>query len=193
MDDPNEVLRSEHEDIRKVLSVLEGMAGRMRGMANVPVGDLDNAMVILEDYADLCHHTKEEQVLFPELARASPEVGAELARRLKGDHRAFRKLVGTMKELVPRAGSDRVARAKLAKLMESYVRVLWEHMRIEEESLFPEVNRSLGAAVRAKMAEEFERIEEAKVGPYMHRMYRGMIDDLAEAYGAGEELGPGGD
>jgi hypothetical protein len=41
------------------------------------------------------------------------------------------------------------------------------------------------------MAEEFERIEEAKV--YMHRMYRGMIDNLAEAYGAGEELGPGGD
>jgi hemerythrin-like domain-containing protein len=110
MEDPNDVLRAEHEDIQKVLSVLEGMARRMRGMANVPVADLDNTIVILEDYADHCHHTKEEQVLFPELARASPEVGAELARRLKGDHRALRKLVGTMKGLVPRAGSDGVAR-----------------------------------------------------------------------------------
>ncbi len=190
--DPTEMLKSEHEDIQMVLSILENMAGRMRGKATLPMADLDNAVVILEGYADLCHHAKEEQVLFPELARASPEVGAELARRLKGDHLAFRRLVGTMKELVPRA-ADEPGRSELAKLFESYVRVLREHIRIEEERLFPEVERSLDPAVRARMAREFNRIEEAKVGPHMHGMYLGMIENLAESYGVGEALGPGGD
>lgn len=183
MTEPNEGLKSEHEAIGELLVVLEGLAERMPGGAILPRGDLERAMAVVVELADRCHHAKEEEVLFPALAKASPEEGAELARRLTSDHRAFRKLVQPIRRLIPLAETNGGSRTQLTKNLISYTRLLREHIRIEEEMLFPEVERTLGATERARIAEEFERIEEEEIGTGMHDKYHDIIRALAQVYG----------
>jgi hemerythrin-like domain-containing protein len=181
MNEPNDVLREEHEAIELLISAVEGMAGTLQGKGPYPRRDLEAAMTVVTEFADRCHHAKEEKVLFPVLSEASP-AGAEVARRLSSDHRAFRKIVGTMKELIPKAESDPKARELLAKHLGTYTRVLREHILVENTELFNEVMRSLSDAQRAKVAEEFERVERVEIGEGVHEKYHRMIHRLADAY-----------
>ena len=180
--EPNDVLRDEHVAIELLLSAVEGMAGRMRAKGAYPRKDLETAMTVVTEFADKCHHAKEERTLFPLLSEASPKAGAELARRLTSDHVAFRKLVGTMKEQIPNGENDDGVRALLAKNLDTYTRLLREHILIENTQLLPEVERAIPAEERERIAEEFERIEEEEIGAGVHEKYHGMIRKLADAY-----------
>ena len=182
MEDPNQVLKDEHEAIELLLSAVEGMAGRLHGKGAYPRKDLESALTIVTEFADKCHHAKEERTLFPVLSKASPKVGAELARRLTSDHVAFRKLVGTMKEQTAKGETDENVRALLSKNLDTYVRLLREHIRIENTQLLPEVERSIPAAERQRLAAEFERIEAEEIGAGVHEKYHHMIHKLADAY-----------
>jgi hemerythrin-like domain-containing protein len=180
MPEPNDVLREEHEAIEHLVSVLEHMAGQMH-RKRVPEGDLEKAMAVAVEFADRCHHAKEEKVLFPALSKASPKTGAEIARRLTSDHVAFRKLVGDTRKLIPRMGEG-AARTQLSKNLDTYARLLREHIRVEHEQLFPEVERSLGPADRARLAEEFDRVEAEEIGLGVHEKYHSVIEQLSRTY-----------
>lgn len=117
MIEPAETLRAEHETIQGLLSVLDVMAARLRSDAPVPREDFGDVMTVIVELADRCHHAKEEDVLFPALAGASPQMGSEIARRLTSDHQAFRKLVASMRDLIPRVALFKSVRAQLAKLL----------------------------------------------------------------------------
>ncbi len=182
MMEPNDVLREEHEAIELLLSAVEGMAGKLHEKGPYPRRDVETALSIVTEFADKCHHAKEERTLFPVLSKASPEVGAELARRLTSDHIAFRKLVGTMKEQTVKGEKDDAARAQLAKNLGTYTRLLRQHIFIENTELLPEVERSIPEAERARLAAEFERIEETEIGAGVHEKYHRMIHKLADAY-----------
>ena len=182
MMEPNEVLREEHEAIELLLSAVEGMAGRLQAKGAYLRKDLESAMTIVTDFADKCHHAKEERTLFPVLSRFSPTVGAELARRLTSDHIAFRKLVGTIREQIPTGEKDTTVRAQLEKNLDTYTRLLRQHILIENTELLPEVERAIPPAERERLAEEFERIEEEEIGAGVHAKYHHMIHKLADAY-----------
>lgn len=184
MAEPNDVLRAEHEAIELLLAAVEGIAGRISAKGAFPRKDLETALTVVTEFADKCHHAKEERTLFPVLSKASPKVGAELARRLTSDHVAFRKLVGTMKEQVAKGERDEKARAQLAKNLDTYARLLRQHILIENTELLPEVEKSIPEAERSRLAEEFERIEEAEIGAGVHEKYHRMIHTLADAYAA---------
>ena len=182
MIEPADTLRAEHETMQGLLSVLDGMAARLRSDVPVPREDLADVMTVIVEFADRCHHAKEEDVLFPALASASPQVGAEIARRLTSDHQAFRKIAASLRESVPRAGRSRVARDQLGKLLSTYARVLREHVEIEEQTLLPEFERAMEFAARQRIAEEFERLEREDVGLGMHEAYDAIVRRLGRTY-----------
>ena len=181
MEDPSETLREEHAAVEHLLAAIDGLAEHVRKSGQVPAKDFERAMTVVTEFADRCHHAKEEKVLFPALSRASPKVGAEIARRLTSDHKAFRQLVASTRDLMPKADEPQ-ARSLLVKNLGTYTRLLREHILVENEQLLPEVARSLTPAERARIAEEFERVEEAEVGRGMHEKYHVMIHALADKY-----------
>lgn len=181
MDEPGDVLQHEHEAILTLVEALEGMVDRIRTADEVPEADLGQALEVIMEFADRCHHGKEEEILFPALARASSE-GAELTRRLTSDHKAMRKLVGVIRELLPRATDDDEARRQLAKNLATYPRLLREHIRIEDDRLLAETQRSLSPEERARVVREFERVEREEIGPGEHERYHALIQELADRY-----------
>lgn len=181
MHEPSDVLHAEHEAIEALVNALEGIAAHIRTADDVPADDLRDALTVVVEFADRCHHAKEEVVLFPPLSAASPQIGADLARRLTSDHRAFRRIVGTIQDLLPSANS-RQARRLLAKHLDTYTRVLREHIRVEEEQLLPEVERSLPPWERDRLTVEFQRVERDELGHGLHDAYVAIIRRLAETY-----------
>jgi len=182
MNDPTEMLRSEHVAIEGLLTVLDAMAKRLAANEPVPREDLLDAMTVIVEFTDRCHQVKEEDLVFPALSSASPMAGADMARRLTNEHRALRRLAASMRDLLPRASSTKTARAQFGKDLRTYTRLLREHIRIEDETLLPEFDRTVGAAERTRIAREFDRLEREDVGWGLHEAYAAIIDRLAETY-----------
>lgn len=181
MKTPNEVLREEHGAIEVLLGALDGIAVRLRAGESVPKDDLYDAMTGIVEFTDKCHQAKEESVLFPAVAAASPEVGAGTVRRLTGDHRALRNLVGTIRDLVP-GSRTKAVRRQIGKHLTTYARVLRAHILAEEEHLFPEAARRLSAAEAERILAAFDRIEREDVGLGMHAAYLSIINRLSREY-----------
>jgi hemerythrin-like domain-containing protein len=183
MEEPGDILKADHREIKKLLSAFDGMAAFILQKDSLPDEDLEKAFAVAVEFADKCHHGKEEKALFPHISKASPDVGAEMARRLTSDHAACRKLVGTMLELVPNATVKKESRAVLAKQLGTYTRLLTEHIKVEEKKLIPEVEKSIEPDQRGEISEQFELIEEETMGHGAHERYVTIIDQLAGLYG----------
>lgn len=183
MREPSDILREEHEVIEHLLHVLAAMAARVDRGEAVPRRDIDDALEVVVNFADKCHHAKEEKALFPALARASPTEGAVLAHRLEGDHESGRHLVAAMRsEAAGLEAGDRSVRARFAKDAQSYVRLLTGHIDEETRSLLPLITRALPAKERTTLAAEFDRIEREETGAGVHEKYAGTIHRLADVY-----------
>ncbi len=183
MTEPSEILREEHEVIEHLLHVLGAMATRVDHGETIARTDVDDALEVVVNFADKCHHAKEEKALFPVLRRVSPKEGADLVHRLEGDHAAGRHLVAALRsEAGAPASGDAKARASFAKDARSYVALLTQHIDAETKLLLPLIDRALPAADRAALAKEFDRIEREETGAGLHEKYEGTIHRLADRY-----------
>ncbi len=183
MREPSDILREEHEVIEHLLQVLAAMAKRVDHGESVARADVDDLLEVVVNFADKCHHAKEEKALFPALGRASPKEGAQLVRRLEGDHQAGRHLVASLRSEAARlAQGDTSIRVQFAKDARSYVALLTEHIDQETKLLLPMVDRVLLAAERERLAAEFDRIEREETGAGVHEKYEATIHRLADRY-----------
>jgi len=183
MTEPSDILREEHEVIQHLLHVLAAMAKRVEHGETVARADVDDILEVVVNFADKCHHAKEEKALFPALARASPGEGAQLVHRLEGDHEAGRHLVASLRSEARGVESgDPKARSRFAKDARSYVALLSEHIDQETKRLLPLTDRVLPAKERTALATEFDRIEREETGVGLHEKYEGTIHRLADRY-----------
>jgi hemerythrin-like domain-containing protein len=61
MEDPIEVLKEEHEIIKKSLSILEIST---RNISVLSTSEIEKLLMFFDEFVDKCHHAKEEQSLF---------------------------------------------------------------------------------------------------------------------------------
>ena len=94
------------------------------------------------------HYRKEEEVLLPDLARRVPEGDAMILLPL-ADHVALRRLVREIER-----GPDARRRQLAAEIGER----LAEHVRFEEETLYPALEETLGRSRLAELAGELARV-----------------------------------
>ncbi len=183
MPGPSEILQEEHDVIEHLLHVLGAMAKRADHGETIPRADIDAALEVVVNFADKCHHAKEEKALFPALVTASPKEGGALVRRLEGDHAAGRHLVASMRsEAAAFESGDAKSRTQFAKDARSYAALLTQHIGAETKLLLPMIDRVIPAAERTALAGAFDRIEREVTGAGLHEEYEGTIHRLADAY-----------
>jgi hemerythrin-like domain-containing protein len=180
---PSEVLREEHEVMGDLLRVLKGMTRTMDRGERVPRMDLEVALDLIENFAEKCHHTKEDKVVFPVLVTTSPTQGAFLAMRLDEGRRAGRRLVGALPALVDGvvAGEPSV-RSQFTRLLGSYVTILEDQLRQEDGELLPMMDEVLPSRITEAVSAEFSRIERDLSCAAGHARYEAAIHDLADKY-----------
>lgn len=87
----------EHEAIVFALDILERISEQLAAGKAVAVADLAQFIEFFKEFADTCHHGKEEQILFPALLDAGgPGERAQITAMLT-EHDEGRELIADMK------------------------------------------------------------------------------------------------
>ncbi|HTM07838.1 MAG TPA: hemerythrin domain-containing protein [Verrucomicrobiae bacterium] len=165
-----EVLTAEHRIIETVLEALEKLAQTAETSA---LADWAKAIDFLRNFADKCHHLKEETLLFPTLEEHGiPREGGPIGMML-AEHEEGRGFVRAMAAAV-----DTGARDVLRREATAYIRLLRQHILKEDEVLFQMADSILSAEEQQKLLRDFEEHELREIGPGFHEKYLQIARDL---------------
>lgn len=170
------VLKTEHEWIVEALELLEGVTRRIHHNEWLEPEAVLGLVAFLQNFADRCHHAKEEEVLFPVLLRAgAADAGVRLAS-VAAEHDQARRLLRTMDQhatsVGEKEGADRFGHAAHA-----YAALIRKHITMENEVLFPLAEQLLGGEA-ANVLAAFELYEAHAVGDHAASRFRAALDDL---------------
>lgn len=173
-----QVLRDEHEGILAMLAVIETAAHRLRNGKTIPPDLMTNAVGFLKNFADKCHHGKEEQELFPALeAHGIPNEGGPIGMMLI-EHAQGRAFIRNMSDPATRlAQGDASAVPALVENALGYVALLKQHIAKENNALFVMADGVLPEVEQNRLFDAFERIEVEEMGAGVHERYHAMIDE----------------
>lgn len=176
---PTQILAHEHEVILLVVEAAEREAAAIRNRGRVDAGRIAQIADFFAGFADTCHHAKEERLLFPLLEAHGKEPKecspAELARQ----HETGRNHVRAIRAALVRVTNASSPAREVADHLAAYADLLREHIRKENEVLFPYAERILSRAEQDELAREFERIEREETGVGVHERYHRLAHNLA--------------
>lgn len=168
-----EVLRHEHDAILVALQVLDRLADQAE-QGSAASDDIADFIGFLREFADTCHHGKEEGLLFPAMIAAGlPETGGPIPVMLQ-DHAQGRDLVAAM----GRASAPLLDAESFARAARAYSEHLRAHIRKENEVLFPMAEQIVPTDILARLHGEFEQHEERVMGHGRHEQLHAMLKDL---------------
>ena len=176
-----DMLSKEHKIILQVVLGLHGLAGHLREGRRVDVELLREAVDFMREFADKCHHAKEEELLFPALvAHGVPLHGCPLDALLH-EHKKGRLLAGQLSDAIDayhageRDGGDKITTA-----IEAIERLYPDHIWKEDDMVFPMSARLIPAKDRERLFVQFTEVE-ARNPPGTHERYHDFARRLALA------------
>ncbi len=173
-------LLNEHHAILSALQILAAMTGRLREDRAVDENDMRDFISFLKEFADKCHHGKEEGLLFPALVTAGvPDQGGPIGVMLS-EHAQGRALIQQMEAAI--AGA--VDRTQFTRSAEAYASLLQDHIHKENTFLFPTAEQMLTEAQLAQIYDAFEEHEEKVIGQGRHEALHAMLNNLRKKYSA---------
>jgi hemerythrin-like domain-containing protein len=161
-------LVKEHDLIERGLNLLEKSVALIESGQPVP-NDLPAwAPNFFAQFADKCHHAKEEDLFFPLLKeRGIPEQGGPIGVMLH-EHDVGRDCVRRMRE----AGeADELDAAKFATAAKEFIPLLRQHIFKENNILFQMAGNVMSEADDAEMDDKFTRVEQERELAGMHERY----------------------
>lgn len=179
-----DILRSEHTIILNVLGALERIAKNQRDSGDLEVTSAGEALEFLQNFADRCHHAKEEGQFFPALAAHGLPVKVGPLAVMVADHDRGRALLACMaKALAGASTQDPSAAADYRIAAQSYVDLMRDHIDKENDVLFPMGDEMLSDADQTALVEGFERMEHEDMGAGAHERFLDLAEKLCSRYG----------
>lgn len=181
-----QTLEQEHRLIEKVLGSLARFADDLAG-AGEPIASARERAAdyarFFRDFADRCHHGKEEARLFVALsehglAREGGPIGVMLH-----EHEQGRRLVRQLAEIGSGKGPLSAAeRAAIVAIARAFVPLLRQHIQKEDGVLFPAATRILPPVVLERLRRDFEAFERDEMGDGVHEELHGVAEALLAVY-----------
>lgn len=154
-------LRRDHELIEKVIKAMESTIQLLNDGKQIPESILLPVIDFSKNFTDVCHHSKEENSLFPALEQAGmPRNMGPIAMMLI-DHERSREIGKEMEK----SAKDYLSSGNSTKLindMQQYVEHITEHLWKENNRLFMMAEARL-QYVSKKVDQELNDIEESKL------------------------------
>jgi len=154
-------LRRDHELIEKVIKAMESTIQLLNDGKQIPESILLPVIDFSKNFTDVCHHSKEENSLFPALEQAGmPRNMGPIAIMLM-DHERSREIGKEMESSAKNYISSGDS-TKLINDMQQYVEHITEHLWKENNKLFMMAEARL-QYVSKKIDQELNEIEETKL------------------------------
>ena len=172
---PMEVLKNEHRVIERVLDAMEKQLARP-----FDANFFRDAIDFLRNFADGCHHAKEENELFPVLENAGiPREHGPIGCMLD-EHKMGRTLIRKIGSNIDAAGKgDAEAVSTLRNAATAYIGLLRQHIYKEDTILFVMADRALGPVEQDLMRGAFERADRSNSCSDKHQHYVDLAGELS--------------
>ena len=181
---PTEALKEDHRVIERLCRVLGHAAQRLDQGQAVSPSVFREALDFIRNFADRCHHGKEEDCLFPALEQHGiPRHGGPVGVML-GEHEEGRAFVRGMAEALDKyEKGDKSAAPALARNARGYASLLTNHIPKEDNILYPMGEGVLSPQAKAQLLERFEAVERERLGPGKHQEYINLVGKLEKELG----------
>lgn len=177
-----DILVEEHRIILKMLQCLEKIAdeGEEKGKLNSETAR--RAIDFLRNFADGCHHAKEEDRLFVVMQEHGvPKEGGPIGVMLM-EHDDGRRFVRGMAQAIDGAAQgNQEAIKNFSENAHNFVALLTNHINKEDNILFPMASQVLAHQSADSLLSDFERIE-AEAGGNRHSRYIEITKQLCDHY-----------
>ena len=174
-----EDLTHEHKAIQHALNILEKMSERIENNFDVDYSDINSFMEFLKEFADKCHHGKEEGFLFPALEKTGVRNQGGPIGVMLSEHTMDRDLIKQMQDNLRK---DKVDSQGFIEAAKSYVRLLRSHIQKENAILFPLIEVKMSASEQAELLRNFENYEEEVIGKGRHEKLHILLETLKDKY-----------
>ncbi|MCX6826126.1 MAG: hemerythrin domain-containing protein [candidate division Zixibacteria bacterium] len=180
---PIEILRDEHRLIEKVLDALENYSQSIRNGAAVDYNDLRRFIQFIREFADYCHHGKEEDILFEVMVENGFSLEQGPIAVMLAEHDEGRRLVGILSDAAEYGQSwTESDRRKVVEAALGYVELLRHHIKKEDFVLYPAAEANLSASTMQGIGERFEKFEQEETDPGKHEKFHKLAEELISRY-----------
>ncbi len=176
-----DILMGEHRLIERVLSALEKQNLRMLAGSKVRLGFFQDASAFFRNFVDGCHQRKEEESFFMAMVDAGLSNQTGPIAIMHAEHEQCRAYSRAM-EKAARAleRGDAAARDALTRNAQEYIALLRQHIRREDEFLFPMAARLIPPPQQKELAVEIKRIEREEIGAGVREKYHRLAEAMEQ-------------
>jgi hemerythrin-like domain-containing protein len=158
-------LRAEHDDLAKMLDVMEQEVEAYRQTGRLNGDILGDVLDYCRGYAALCHHPKED-LIYRKLRLASDPAAIDPVGDLDAEHEALVAVIDALEAAFDNLLPDpEVGRGRFVGVARSFLERHRHHMRVEEDELFPIAARCLSGEDWAEIDRQVIALEAAHVRP----------------------------
>jgi hemerythrin-like domain-containing protein len=177
---PIETLMHEHQVILLVLKAAEAESHSIRETGGVNGAKVAQMLDFFRNFADKCHHAKEENLLFVKMnERGMPREAGPIAVMLNEHTFGRQRLLAIATALANAQKGNRFALDDVARNLAEYADNLRAHIHKEDNILYPMAQHLLNAADMEELAAAFDRVEAEEMGEGTHEKYHQLAHQLA--------------
>ena len=165
-----ETLREDHKQIRRLEKIIIKCYSELYEGKNIPLSDIEKIAVIIDDFLDSIHYSREEDSYFP--CVASYDHLKEEIHKLLVEHEFSRNISIQLKKHLKRWKDGEDAREPIARFLRTYTIYLQDHMK-KEEDFFDKAE----AEVLSK-EEEYDMYEQFKSVMTISKKLEDMIKEI---------------
>jgi hemerythrin-like domain-containing protein len=183
--DAIETLMNEHRLIEQVLDALVGFTDEVERRGGTEKTELGRFVTFLREFADGCHHGKEEDILFAAMVEAGfPREGGPIAVMLS-DHERGRALVrGLRAKAEASAPWTDADRREVGEIARAFSTLLRAHIHKEDAILYPMAEQHLPPEGMQAVSEACDRYEQAPERSGKHEQLHALAEELIRTHAA---------
>lgn len=172
-------LIDDHTIIQEVMNIME----RITTIKTPDVEHLEFIVTFIREFADGCHHAKEEGLLFPKLVdKGIPKEFGPIGMMLR-EHEAGRNFVKGMADNVDlyKSGKKEALKA-VYQNMTGYVNLLRDHISKENNVLFRMADQVLSEDEQSILLNQFALAQTVNIGQDKIDKYLARVKELTAVY-----------
>ena len=151
-----ETLREDHKQIRRLEKIIIKCYTDLNAGKDIPFSDIDKITIIIEEFLDSIHYSREEDSYFP--CVASYDHLKQEIRALLIEHEFSRRIAIQIKKHLKRWKDGEDAREPVARFLKTYSVYLMDHMKKEEEFFDRAEEEVISKEEELDMYEQFKSV-----------------------------------
>jgi hemerythrin-like domain-containing protein len=186
--DAIETLMNEHRTIERTIDALVSFADEIRRKAADDPDDrqeLGRFVTFIRQFADACHHGKEEDILFAAMVEAGfPRHSGPIAVMLM-EHDQGRAYVRVLADLSAQETAwSAEDRQRVGEAAHGYANLLRAHIHKEDAILYPMAEQRLPPGVMERVSTDCQAYEARKAGSGEHERLHRLAEELVARHAA---------